>query len=75
MATAYEISMFLNDLLNVKAFSGDSSNNGLQFDAGNEVKKAVFGVDACKDLFDFAPAFPRLKAVYFFSIGVSFWSA
>ena len=54
MATAYEISMFLNDLLNVKAFSGDSSNNGLQFDAGNEVKKAVFGVDACKDLFDFA---------------------
>ena len=54
MATAYEISMFLNDLLNLKAFSGDASNNGLQFDAGTEVKRAVFGVDACKDLFDFA---------------------
>lgn len=54
MATAYEIAMFLDDLLNIKAFCGDASNNGLQFDASNEVKRAVFGVDACKDLFDFA---------------------
>ena len=54
MATAYQIAEFLDTLLNVKNFSGDASNNGLQFDAGTEVKRAVFGVDACADLFDFA---------------------
>lgn len=45
---------FLDNELNLAAFSGDVSNNGLQIEGSAEVKKAVFAVDACQQTFDFA---------------------
>jgi dinuclear metal center YbgI/SA1388 family protein len=50
--TVTELTEYLNDLLNLKAFAGDHSNNGLQVEASVKVKKAVFGVDASMELFE-----------------------
>ena len=54
MITRNELVAFLDESLNLKDFSGDYSNNGLQIEGGNIVKKAIFGVDACQALFDAA---------------------
>ena len=54
MITRNELVSFLDDCLKLKDFSGDYSNNGLQIEGGDIVKKAVFGVDACQALFDAA---------------------
>lgn len=47
-----ELTENLDDLLNAHGVGGDASNNGLQVEGKPEVKKAVFGVDACRDLFE-----------------------
>jgi dinuclear metal center YbgI/SA1388 family protein len=47
-----ELTEYLNDLLDLKTFPGDHSNNGLQVEACAKVKKAVFGVDASLELFE-----------------------
>lgn len=49
-----ELVCWLDEHLNLKKYSGDYSNNGLQVEGASEVRKAVFGVDACQELFDFA---------------------
>ena len=54
MTTLNELVNFLDRKLALQDFSGDYSNNGLQIEGGNIVKKAVFGVDACQALFDAA---------------------
>ena len=51
-----ELTEYLNDLLDLKTFAGDHSNNGLQVEACAKVKKAVFGVDASLELFEKAAA-------------------
>ena len=51
MPTIHEVTAYLDEILNLKAFASDSSNNGLQFEGSREVTKAVFGVDACAGLF------------------------
>ena len=45
---------FLDKTLRLKNFAGDVSNNGLQIEGGDEVKRILFGVDACQELFDAA---------------------
>ncbi len=47
-----ELTEYLNDLLDLKIFAGDHSNNGLQVEACAKVKKAVFSVDASLELFE-----------------------
>ena len=47
-----ELTEYLNDLLDLKAFAGDHSNNGLQVEACAKVKKAIFGVDSSLELFE-----------------------
>jgi dinuclear metal center YbgI/SA1388 family protein len=54
MAQLKKITEYLDDLLNIAAIPGDSSNNGLQVEAAEEVSKVIFGVDACKALFEAA---------------------
>lgn len=49
-----ELTKFLDGALNIAAFSGDVSNNGVQVEGGDEVRKAVFAVDASQALFDAA---------------------
>jgi dinuclear metal center YbgI/SA1388 family protein len=49
-----ELTKYLDELLDISAIPGDRSNNGLQVEASQIVKKAVFGVDACQALFDAA---------------------
>ena len=49
-----ELVSYLDMLLKISAIPGDCSNNGLQIEASDEVKKAVFSVDACQELFDAA---------------------
>jgi dinuclear metal center YbgI/SA1388 family protein len=51
MASASSISRFLNNALNIRRIS-DSSRNGLQFNAGKEIKKIGFAADACIDTFE-----------------------
>lgn len=46
-----ELTKFLDAALNVAAFSGDVSNNGVQVEGRDEVRKAVFAVDASQALF------------------------
>ncbi len=45
------MSAYLDEILNLKAFGSDCSNNGLQFEGSQNVTKAVFGVDASAALF------------------------
>ncbi|WP_457548697.1 Nif3-like dinuclear metal center hexameric protein [Archaeoglobus sp.] len=47
----YEIVEFLDDLLKVKEWQ-DKSNNGLQVEGKEEIKKVAFAVDACMDVFE-----------------------
>lgn len=54
MITRNELVSFLDECLKLKDFSGDYSNNGLQIEGNDIVKKAIFGVDACQALFDAA---------------------
>ncbi|MBU8902723.1 MAG: Nif3-like dinuclear metal center hexameric protein [Victivallales bacterium] len=56
MTQLKEITKYLDELLDISAIPDDSSNNGLQVEAGEVVKKAVFGVDACQELFEAALA-------------------
>ena len=54
MAELKDIVRYLDDLLQVKNFPCDASNNGLQFEGGRTVSKAVFGVDGSNALFSIA---------------------
>ncbi len=54
MTTLENLVAFLDERLKLTDFPGDYSNNGLQIQGGDTVKKAVFGVDACQALFDAA---------------------
>jgi len=56
MTRLKEITGYLDELLNIAAIPDDASNNGLQVEGGEVVKKAVFGVDACQALFEAAVA-------------------
>ena len=47
-----KLTSFLDNYLKIADFPGDVSNNGLQVSGKDEVKCAVFGVDACQMLFD-----------------------
>ena len=47
---------WLDDKLKLENFSGDASNNGLQVEGRDEVRKAVFAVDASLRLFELAAA-------------------
>lgn len=47
---------FLDEILEIDSIPKDSSNNGLQVQGRSEVGKAVFGVDACAELFREAAA-------------------
>ena len=49
-----ELTDFLDAELNIAAFAGDVSNNGVQVEGGDEVRKAIFAVDASQSLFDAA---------------------
>ena len=49
-----ELVNYLDNFLELRAFSGDVSNNGLQIEGGVEVRKAVFAVDGCQQTIDFA---------------------
>ena len=40
-----ELTEYLNNLLQLDQFAGDSSNNGLQIEGAGKVKKALFSVD------------------------------
>ena len=44
----------LNDKLNLSSFAGDISNNGLQVEGKEEIKKIIFAVDASLELFEIA---------------------
>lgn len=52
MASLYEITSYLDDLLNIRMFTADYSNNGLQVEGSKEVKKIVFGVDASLEIME-----------------------
>ncbi len=54
MAALKEILTFLDNILEISEYPDDPSNNGLQFQGRNEVRKAVFAVDACEALFTIA---------------------
>lgn len=49
-----ELTKFLDAKLNIAAFAEDISNNGVQVEGRDEVRKAVFAVDASQTLFDAA---------------------
>ena len=49
-----ELVRYLDARLDPGRFPEDPSNNGLQVEAGDEVRTAVFGVDASQALIDFA---------------------
>ncbi|MBQ7394579.1 MAG: Nif3-like dinuclear metal center hexameric protein [Lentisphaeria bacterium] len=46
-----ELVSYLNKRLNLSAFAGDVSNNGLQVEGADEVSKIIVGVDGCMELF------------------------
>lgn len=45
---------FLDKTLNLPAFSGDVSNNGLQIEGDCKINRLLFAVDACQEVFDTA---------------------
>lgn len=47
-----DLTSYLDKLLQLKNFPKDYSNNGLQVEGGQEVKRAVFAVDASRQLFE-----------------------
>ena len=46
MPALKELTTYLDELLELDRFPHDPSNNGLQFQGNNQVRKAVFAVDA-----------------------------
>lgn len=54
MASRNEICSYLDNILDLSNFPDDPSNNGLQFEGVDDVKKAVFAVDACEAVFQAA---------------------
>jgi dinuclear metal center YbgI/SA1388 family protein len=56
MATLQEITRYLDELLGVTKIPNDSSNNGLQVEGKQTVKKIIFSVDASLELFEIAVA-------------------
>ncbi|OGV39415.1 MAG: Nif3-like dinuclear metal center hexameric protein [Lentisphaerae bacterium GWF2_45_14] len=52
MANLKNVVDYLDDYLKISSIPDDCSNNGLQVEGHSEIEKAVFGVDACVDLFD-----------------------
>ena len=54
MVTRNDLVKFLDDTLDIRNFSLDASNNGLQVEGDSEVKRVLFGVDACQEIFDAA---------------------
>ena len=50
----HDLTAFLDETLRLPEFSGDISNNGLQIEAGSEVQKAAFAVDAAQETIDMA---------------------
>ncbi len=52
MAKLKDVVSFLDGLFLTNPNLQDDSNNGLQVQGKSEVKKAVFGVDACNELFE-----------------------
>lgn len=63
MASLKEICDYLDGLLEIRKFPHDPSNNGLQFQGRNDVKKAFFAVDASEAFFTVAS---RLEADFVF---------
>lgn len=51
-----ELTAFLDKTLDLGAFSGDVSNNGLQIEGCEEIRRIMFAVDACQEVFDAAAA-------------------
>ena len=51
-----DLTAWLDRELNLEKFAADHSNNGLQAEGSGEVTRAVFGVDACLELFEAAAA-------------------
>lgn len=49
-----ELVQYLDAELRIAEFSGDVSNNGMQVEGADEVRKAVFAVDASQTLFETA---------------------
>ncbi len=43
---------FLDEILDIKAIPGDSSNNGLQVQGDKDIRKALFGVDISLELIE-----------------------
>ncbi len=54
MPSLKELKDYLDSLLEISAFPHDPSNNGLQFQGANTVRKAVFAVDASAAAFTLA---------------------
>lgn len=54
MPALKEVVTFLDDILELDKYPADASNNGLQFQGVNDVRKAVFAVDACEAVFTIA---------------------
>ena len=52
MVLLRDLTTFLDELLSIDAISGDKSNNGLQIEGKQEVRKIVGGVDGCLALYD-----------------------
>ena len=51
-----ELVKYLDEYLDLRAFAGDVSNNGLQIEGRAEVKKVMFAVDGCQQTIDLAVA-------------------
>ena len=51
MVTRDELTCFLDTQLKLADFAGDVSNNGLQVEGSPEVRKVLFAVDGCQDIF------------------------
>ena len=51
-----ELTAFLDNLLNIKSFSADLSNNGLQVEGSGKVKRIALAVDASMATFEAAKA-------------------
>lgn len=49
-----DLVQYLDSVLNLPGFSGDVSNNGLQLEGRAELKKILFSVDGCQEVFDLA---------------------
>lgn len=45
---------FFDETLNLQAFAGDVSNNGLQVEGDTGVERVLFAVDACLETFEYA---------------------